>query len=894
MSSVKPSSKLEKILEGLPSSNVENKDISVVCDESFLNYSLSVITSRALPDLKDGLKPVHRRILYAAYEEKLFNDSRFKKSATLVGAVMGSYHPHGDKSIYDALVRLSQDFKMRYPLLEGQGNFGSIDGDVPAAMRYTEIKLSKFGEKFLSGIKEECVDFVDNYDGSKQEPSILPVIVPSILLNGSEGIAVGMATKIPPHNLREVCDAIIALIDNPELQDEQFIEYIKGPDFPTGGEIIGIESVKRYHSKGLGKIILRSKVEIDANKHQLIIKEIPFGIKKADLIKKIADLAYEGKNAKARRTNEILQRFLQNIRDESNLKEGIRLIIECKKGSKESDLKAVLNNLYKYARLQVTFAVNLTLLVDGKPQLLGIGAIIRNYLQHQLDMLQRKTKFNLREVQRRIHLLEGRETVVRNLDEVIRIITDEDNPEVIIQEKYSLTPVQIKDIFDLPLRQLKKIEFLKLTNELDQKRAKRDEYQALLDDKNKQYENIKKELIEIKNEFKNDLRKTLITPKGIAKITKWDCIPKEDIILKVTQNNYIAAIPLDKIDLTHRNTVGENSSSEFKTGDLDVDLLLSSSHDDLFIFTNYARVFKLKAHEIKISANKKWSKKPQKLNNLIPLMGKDEKAVKIISLSREEQNNEEKWKDIDLLFATKFGFIRKISFYKFFLEKKWKSGKTAMRLSENDQLKFVIKMHKDSEILLASSKNKVIRFKSSILEAKRTRKTFGVRGINLRNDDGKIEGELISASSTYDGDQLLSLVESGKGKITSLDSIKQEIVKVKEYDEETKQEVEKIIKQDKKDEDGELEYEIKLSKKWGGKGVLAYKNKENEKLIACVLIKDSDQILLMTNKDHINRFQASQISVRKTRRTEGSQLISLKPNEKLVFFAKYQLPDDIE
>ncbi|KMZ96230.1 hypothetical protein PVNG_02368 [Plasmodium vivax North Korean] len=561
-----------------------------------------VINSRALPDLRDGLKPVHRRILYSAYEEKMFNDSRFKKSAALVGSVMGSYHPHGDSSIYGALVRMCQDFSMRYPLLEGQGNFGSIDGDPPAAMRYTEVKMSKMGERFLEGIRENCVDFRSNYDGSKQEPSILPISLPSILLNGGDGIAVGMASKIPSHNLKEVCEAVIALIDNPKMEDSEFLSIIQGPDFPTGGEILRYDGIKDYflldrEKKRRFSFIIRAKVELNYEKRQIIVKEIPFGVKKGNLIKQIARLASNEKNPKYK-VIELLRDSVTDIRDESNLKEGIRLVIECRKGI---DLNVVLSNLYKYSALQIPYAPNLTLLIKGEPKTITVGEVLRNYIAFQLEKIERRTEFNLHQLENRIHLLDGRKKAVEDVDEVIRILREEEDPEDILKDKYELSEIQVKDIVDLRLKSLKKIEIQKLIEELEEKIESKKKHEEILGDEKKRYEIIRKNMEQAIADYPEDSRRTHINREGSGRIRKLDLIQKEELVVGVTKDKYIFAFLLEKVKL-HKNRGGIGIKlAEPPNNDIIIDILVTSSYDDLFIFTDAGKVYRIKAHEISVN-----------------------------------------------------------------------------------------------------------------------------------------------------------------------------------------------------------------------------------------------------------------------------------------------------
>lgn len=878
--SAKLSSNLEKLVGALADSQVKDQNIVSEAEQSFLDYSLSVITSRALPDLRDGLKPVHRRILYSAYEEKMFSDTRFRKSATLVGAVMGGYHPHGDSSIYGALVRLAQDFSMRYPLLEGQGNFGSIDGDSPAAMRYTEVKMSKLGEKFLEGIKEDPVDFVPNYDGSKEEPSILPIVAPSILLNGGDGIAVGMASKIPSHNLKEVCEMAITLLDEPEEPEAKMLEIMKGPDFPTGGLILGYKGVQKYLLTGRGSFRIRARAILEEDKHQIVFTEIPYGVKKNRLIKRIAQLASDEKNPTFL-VIPLLQRFIKNIRDESNLKEGIRLVIECRQGA---PLETILNNLYKHTQLQQAYAANLTVLSVGEegkrvPKTLGIIPILREYLEYQLEILVRRTQFNLEKLRARIHLLEGRKIIVTDLKEAMDIITQEEEPERLIKEKYSLSDIQIKDIFDLPLRQLKRIEFQKLVDELEEKIQFRIQHEERLASRELQNQVIKEQLMEIMKEYVDDQRRSEIDfSKGFS-LSELDLIPKETLVISASQMNYISALPLEGIKLRDRGTKGFDVGN-YPAKDFVSDLLIASSHDDLFLFTNVGKVYKVKGYDIKISNSNKWTNKPLAIKNLLgykdSLFQPDEKVIKIMAIKPEDYEQ-----DLYLLFATKKGRVKKTRLSSEKIERPdgkiriknnfttvTRKGKRAIKLDSGDELKGVIKIKDDSEVILASSDAKVVRFKASTLRAY-SRDSRGVKGINLERivEGQKVKDavELISISSSLEGDKLLTISNVGKGKLNMLSAFT-------------------LTRRNAK---GKIAYKITKPSEVVKKGK---KQKEPVKFVACVAVWGNEEIALMTQKNHMNRFKVSKISTLEGRNTVGVKLIDIDESDKkdrVIYFAKH-------
>ncbi|CBY92043.1 DNA gyrase subunit A [Mycoplasma haemofelis str. Langford 1] len=837
MSSSSRQKTIEKIVKSLEKDTIFDKSLSSEVEQSFLDYAMSVITARALPDLKDGLKPVHRRIIYSAYQEKLLNSAKFKKSAALVGTVMGSYHPHGDSSIYEALVRMAQDFSLRYPLIEGQGNFGSIDGDSPAAMRYTEARLSKLGEYFLDGIDEECVDFMDNYDQSKKEPVVLPTVVPNLLINGSTGIAVGLATNIPPHNIREVLNAVLDLIKNPNFSELDLLQYITGPDFPTGGEIFRYSGVRDYFSTGSGKFILRSKIEVEeqVKKNLLIIKEIPYGVKKTKIIEGIVKLIKPSKTGKV--LVPLLADNIVEIRDESNL-EGIRLVIECR-----SDVPAsvIINNLYKFTQLQTSYSVNLTVLVDGKPERISLLQLLKLYLEHQLEMLRRRTIFQLAVLKKRIHILEGRLKISSDILEAIKLINTSDNPEEDLRARYSLSDEQLDDIFRLTVGSLKKISISKLQEELVTKTDLSIFKESILNSDDKLREVFSEKLIELRDKFGDD-RRTRVNMEASGAIDYCELFHFQKTVISLSHRGYLSQRPLSTYKLHKRGGSGKEGAFHYKD-DKPKMFLVCHGKDDVLFFSDSGKVYKKKAYEMNLREGKN---KATITYNVLPGLSKGEKIVTIIALP-EGSYGDNKY----LLFATSKGLVKRCSMSLF--EKINKNGKVAITLRDGDSLKFVITLENDSHVCLASDSGRMVKFLASEIRPS-SRIASGVFGINVGS------GELISASSTYEGDYVLSISELGKGKLTP----------VSEYS---------LVKRGKK------------------VGLIAQKTTEKTgKVLACTIVRESDEILLLTNQNRQNRFRVSDISVQ-GRSTSGVNLFKLENKERVIYFAKnfeQEESDDLE
>ena len=610
-------------------------EISKEMKKSYIDYSMSVIVGRALPDVRDGLKPVHRRILYTMYEDGITPDKQYRKCATSVGDVLGRYHPHGDASVYDALVRLAQDFSLRYPLIDGHGNFGSVDGDPPAAYRYTESRLMKMSMEMLTDIEKETVDFMPNFDETTKEPSVLPSRFPNLLVNGSSGIAVGMATNIPPHNLRETIDACIAMIDNPEIDVDGLMEHIKGPDFPTKGIIYGVSGIRAAYKTGRGRIIVRAKAEIEEkkNKQAIIVTEIPYMVNKTRLIKSIADLV----------KNKVID-GISDLNDESG-KEGMRIVIDLKR---EANANVVLNQLYKYTQMQDTFGVIMLALHDGQPKIMNLYQMIRYYLDHQEDVIKRRTEFNLKKAEARAHILEGLRIANANIDEVIKIIRgskSEAEAKPKLMETFELSEIQAKAIVDMRLGRLTGLEIEKIEAEYAELMEKIKHYKEILADEQKILEIIKEELTEIKNKYGDD-RRTEITASDYD-IDIEDLIPVEDDVISLTHFGYIKRQSVETYKSQRRGGRGISGMTT-REEDFAEGMFITSSHDNILFFTNKARMHKIKAYKI-------------------PETGRQSKGMAIVNLLQLEEGEKittaipiKEFDDRSLIMITKNGVIKKI------------------------------------------------------------------------------------------------------------------------------------------------------------------------------------------------------------------------------------------
>lgn len=708
-------------------------------ESSYLSYAMSVIVSRALPDVRDGLKPVHRRILHAMNEIGLRSSSSFRKSATVVGEVLGKYHPHGDSAVYDSMVRMTQDFSMRYPLVRGQGNFGSVDGDNAAAMRYTEAKLEKISDEMLNDIDKETVDWRENYDGRHMEPKVLPTKLPQLLLNGTTGIAVGMATSIPPHNLREVVDGVIHLSHNPEATIDDLMEFIKGPDFPLGGILYDVKDIKTAYATGRGGMVVRSRAEIVEKKggrFQILVSEIPYMVNKANLITKIAELV---------RDKKILG--IQDIRDESN-KDGIRVVIEIKK---DSYPKKILNQLFKLTPLQTSFNMNMIALVDEiQPHLLDLKQVLEHFITHRKTVITRRTAYELKVAKARAHILEGLKIALDHIDQVIATIRGSETKEIALgelMEKFNLTELQGKAILEMRLQTLAGLERQKIEDELKEKLALIQELEGILSSEEKIADIMREELLEVREKYGDD-RRTEIVPHAVGAISQKDTIPNEPVMILLTKENYIKRIPVNTFKAQNRGGKGIIGGTTKEEDEIKL-LKFATNHEELLYFTNKGRVFKLPVYEIPKGSR---TAKGQAIVNLLQLQ-KDETVTAIL-------NAGEKFTGECLIMATKKGTIKKTPVKEY--ENVRKTGLLAIRLRDDDSLEWVREVSNEDEIVMVTKEGKAIRFKEEDTRPM-GRVSIGVRGIRLKGNDEVVEMDVIKDK---DNAELFVVMENGLGKMT--------------------------------------------------------------------------------------------------------------------------------
>ena len=790
-------------------SHAENDIVKEISD-SFLDYSMSVITSRAIPDLRDGLKPVHRRILWSMFEEGNTPDKPHKKSATTVGYVMGHYHPHGDSSIYEAMVRLAQDFNQRYMMVDGHGNFGNIEGDGAAAYRYTEARLSKISLEMLRDIKKKTVDMMPNFDETSPEPTVLPSRFPNVLVNGSMGIAVGMATNIPPHNLGEVIDGCVAYIDNPDIDTQGLMEHIKGPDFPTGGIILGNSGIRKAYETGRGSITIRSRAEIiEKNNHsQIIITEVPYGVNTLELKNKVAELVHN--------------KVIEGISDyHTDLKDGVKITITLKR---DANAQVVLNNLYKHTNFQINYGIILLVIDNGTPRTLGLKDIISKYIDHQKEVIIRRTKYDLEQDEARVHILEGLKIALDNIDEVVSIIRNSNSDEEAqekLMAKFGLSEIQAKSILDMRLRRLTGLERDKIESELNALLEEIAELKSILASNEKVMNIIKEEMLEIKRKF-GDERRTSIDMTAIDYIDDESLIPVEDIVVTLTNNGYIKRTLNDNYKAQNRGGVGIKGMS---TNEEDyVDRIISmTTHDYLMIFTSTGKVYRLKGYEVPLYSRQS---KGLPIINLIPIE-KDEKVTAILKVDND--SNEGYY-----VFATKSGLVKRTNVREFNSIRN--NGKIAITLKENDELVDVKNTLGNNEILIASSNGRMIRFNESEIRIM-GRTASGVKGIDV--GDGFVVGCEISEP----GKQILVVTENGFGKKTDVE-------------------------------------EYRLTHR-GSKGVKALNvTEKNGSIVAFKSVNGTEDLMIVTDSGIIIRVSLEQVSTT-GRVAQGVKLINLKDNQKV-------------
>ncbi len=791
--------------------------------KSYIDYAMSVIVGRALPDVSDGLKPVHRRILFAMNEMGLSHNKATKKSARVVGEVLGKFHPHGDMAIYDTLVRMAQDFSMRYPLVDGQGNFGSVDGDSPAAMRYTECRLSPIAMEMLADVDQDTVDFTDNFDGSLKEPLVLPAKLPNLLVNGSSGIAVGMATNIPPHNLGEIVDALVLLIDREidgkDVELRELMEIVKGPDFPTGGIIYGAAGIVEAYASGRGRIRVRARTSIehdeDSGKATVVVTEIPYMVNKSSLLEEIAELV---KNKRVE--------GISDLRDESD-KEGMRIVIELKRDAIED---VVLNQLFTHSQLQTTFGINNLALVNNQPRVLSLKEMLEYYKDHRFDVVKRRTEFRLKEAEKRAHILAGLMTALDHLDDVIKIIRKaktRDEAKSSLMAKYLLSEEQTKAILEMQLQRLTGMEMQAVRDEAQATAKLIEELKSILKDEKKILGIIKSEALAVKDQF-GDPRRTTVEA-GAVDLDIEDLIPVEDVVVTISQTGYIKRLPLDTYESQRRGGVGL-MGMETKEEDYVVDMFVTSSHDYIMYFTNKGRVYWLKAYKVPVGGR---HAKGKPIVNLLEHLEEGEKVMNTIPVKLFDE-------DSYLVFATRKGTIKKtkLSAYSHIRQ----SGIIAIKLDEGDELVDTALTDGTKEIVLATRKGLAARFLET--DARPIgRGTYGVRGVRLQPGD-----EVVSMAIVGPKDQLLSVTEMGFGKRSLVEDYR------------------KIRR--------------------GGKGVITIKTGgRNGYVISVMKVSDEDELIVTSVKGMVIRMPVQGISLQ-GRATMGVRVMRLKEGDKIAAVAR--------
>ena len=729
----------------LPVGIVKEQSITEEMRRAYLDYAMSVIVSRALPDVRDGMKPVHRRILYAMWTIGLRANARFRKSANVVGEVMAKYHPHGDSAIYESMVRMAQDFSYRYPLVNGQGNFGSMDGDAAAAMRYTEAKLSSIAEELLIDIEKDTVNFGKNYDGQHDEPHVLPAKLPNLLVNGMLGIAVGMATNIPPHNVKEVCTATLALIDNPEISIDELMEFVPGPDFPTGGIVYGASDLKVAYSTGRGGVVCRAKADIAEGKkdnHQIIVTEIPYMVNKSSLLEKIADLVREKKID-----------GIRDLRDESN-KEGVRIVVELKK---DSYPRKVLNQLYQMTPLQTSFHYNVLALVDGiQPRILNLKQMLEEHIKHRQVVVRRRTQYELDRIMDRLHILEGLRIALKSIDEVIAVIkksADKDEARGNLMKKFKMSERQAVAILEMRLQALANLEVLRIEQEYKEKMAIKEALEAILKSEKKMLGVIRDEIKELMEKY-GDERRTKIVKSGIKEFSMEDLIPDAQAVVMMTKDGYIKRLASDAFSQQHRGGKGVMGLTTKEEDSVEA-VFSTTTHQDMMFFTSRGRVFRLKAYEIPEASR---TAKGQAIVNFLEL-GPGEKVTTV--LCGDLKKDKAKF----ILMVTARGTIKKTSIDDF--ENVRRSGLIAIKLNDGDSLEWVKTTGGKDDVMLVSANGQSIRFGEDDVRAM-GRVAAGVRGMKLKGEDIIVGMEVVTQDEVKAGSQLLIIMENGYGKRTDV------------------------------------------------------------------------------------------------------------------------------
>ena len=786
-------------------------DIVKEISDSFLDYSMSVITSRAIPDLRDGLKPVHRRILWSMFEEGNTPDKPHKKSATTVGYVMGHYHPHGDSSIYDAMVRLAQDFNQRYMMVDGHGNFGNIEGDGAAAYRYTEARLSKISLEMLRDIRKNTVDMMPNFDETSPEPVVLPSRIPNVLVNGSMGIAVGMATNIPPHNLSEVIDGCIAYIDNPEIDTLELMNYIKGPDFPTGGVILGNSGIKKAYDTGRGSITIRSRAYIEEknNHSQIIITEVPYGVNTMELKNKVAELVHN--------------KIIDGISDyHTDLKNGVKITISLKK---DANPQVVLNNLYKHTNFQTSYGIIFLVIDNGTPKTLGLKSIISKYIDHQKEVIIRRTKYDLEQDESRVHILEGLKVALDNIDEVVNIIRNsesDDDAQSKLMNKFGLTEIQTKSILDMRLKRLTGLERGKIESELDELLKEIQDLRFILSSNEKVMEIIKEEMLEIKRKY-GDERRTTIDMTAIDYIEDESLIPIEDIVVTLTHNGYVKRMVRDTYKLQNKGGVGIKGMSTNEEDFVEI-LKSGKTHDHVMFFTNKGKVYRIKGYEIPEFSRQS---KGIPIINLLPI----EKEEKINSILLDNVSENNKY----LVISTKNGLIKRTNVREF--ENIRKNGKIAVTLKEDDEVLSVHFTSGQDDIIIASNNGRMIRFNENEIRVM-GRNASGVKGIELSENCYCVGCEI--AKNEQD---VLVVTEKGYGKRTNIN-------------------------------------EYRLTHR-GSKGVKTLNiTDKNGTIVAFRTVTDDKDLMIITDQGIVIRISSDKVS-KMSRVTQGVRLMNLREGQKV-------------